>query len=98
MIASTQKYRQEQDIFLEFYNTYFINDPDSKNIVRIKTITNKFSEWFSQQGYKQKMVQPRAPEVTKYLDKIHEKISGSNGGGWMGIKEKQSDPLIDSLA
>ncbi len=97
VIASTQKYRQEQDIFLEFYNTYFINDPETKNIVRIKTITNKFSEWFSQQGYKQKMTQPRAPEVTKYFDKIHEKISGSNGGGWIGIKERQSDLMIESL-
>ena len=80
-----------------FYNTYYINDPESKNIIRIKTITNKFIEWFGQQGYKTKMVQPRTPEVTKYFDKIHEKVSGNSGGGWMGIKEKQTDIMIESL-
>tara|TARA_B110000285_G_C15090366_1_gene598728 strand:+ start:165 stop:1703 length:1539 start_codon:yes stop_codon:yes gene_type:complete len=87
VIASTQKYRQEQDVFLEFYNTYYISDPNSKNVIGIRTITNKFSEWFGQQGYKQKMVQPRAPEVTKYFDKIHDKIKGHDGG-WIGVKEK----------
>ena len=87
VIASTQKYRQEQDVFLEFYNTYYISDPNSKNVIGIRTITNKFSEWFGQQGYKQKMVQPRAPEVTKYFDKMHDKIKGHDGG-WIGIKEK----------
>tara|TARA_Y100000768_G_C23991051_1_gene693087 strand:- start:11036 stop:13849 length:2814 start_codon:yes stop_codon:yes gene_type:complete len=87
VIASTQKYRQEQDVFLEFYNTYYISDPNSKNVIGIRTITNKFSEWFGQQGYKTKMVQPRAPEVTKYFDKIHEKIKGHDGG-WIGIREK----------
>ena len=85
------KYHQLYDHpIYEFYNTYYISDPNSKNVIGIRTITNKFSEWFGQQGYKIKMACPRPQEVTKYFDKIHERIQGHDGG-WIGIKEKQTD-------
>ena len=93
VMESTQKYRQEQDILLEFHNT-MINPTPSKNgyNVKQKDLCVKFREWFSKMYVGGQ--EPNGKEVIKYFEDKYGKYPSS---GWIKFSYKSEYADVDGF-
>lgn len=85
VIRSTDMYRGEQDVFMEFYNTYIQDNPSRSGYgVKINDILTKFKEWIGKFYNGESM--PSGKEIRAFFEKKHGKYP--NGNGWMDISYK----------
>lgn len=84
VLEPTNKYREGQDIFLEFCNTH-INEESSEMGLKISFITEIFRAWHLNEFGNQK-ASPRPKELREYLEK---KYGHYPTTGWSNISIKE---------
>ena len=93
VMESTQKYRQDQDVLLEFHNT-MINPTPSKNghSVKQRDLLVKFREWYT------KMYVGAQPPIGKEIMKYFESIYGKYpSNGWLRFSYKGEYADVDGF-
>lgn len=86
VMESTQKYRQDQDILLEFHNAV-INPTPNKNghSVKQRDLMVKFKDWFGKMHVGTK--EPKGKELIKYFEDKYGKYPNS---GWIRFSYNKS--------
>jgi P4 family phage/plasmid primase-like protien len=94
VMESTQKYRQDQDIILEFHNA-MINPTPSKHghTVKSRDLMVKFNDWFSKMYVSTR--QPHGKELTTYFEAKYGKYPN---GGWLRFSYKSEYADVDGLS
>ena len=80
VLASSQKYRQSQDIYMEYINTRVVSTPTIGFRLKITTLIDDFKNWYGQQYGNGK----NAP-VKDLKDYIIKKYGKYPNGGWSSI-------------
>ena len=93
VIESTNQYREEQDIILEFHNDTFNPEP-SKNGYGIKhrDLMTKFKEWYSKMGQGGSM---NVREAYNYFEKRYGKYNQKTG--WLNFSYKSEYENVDGF-
>ena len=93
VMESTNKYRQDQDILLEFHNA-MVNPYPSKNghPVKQRDIISKFKEWFSKMYTG--TTQPHGKELVAYFENKYGKYPNN---GWVGFSYKSEYTDVDGF-
>lgn len=91
VMESTQKYRSEQDIILEFHNSVIEPTP-SKNGYGVKTrdLQSKFKEWFYKM-YSKKEAGPTHREVSNFIENKYGKYNSTTGWTSFSFKSEYSN-------
>jgi len=92
VLEATEKYRKEQDVFLEFHDAIIEPRPHKNGYgVKNRDVMNKFKDWF-QKIYSTK-VMPNGKEVQKYFEKRYGPYPAT---GWLCISFKtEYDNTLD---
>lgn len=85
VLEPTNKYRQGQDIFLEFCNLHIQNSASEYGNLKIGFVTDLFKQWHSNEYGNQKSA-PRPKELRDYLEKKYGHYPTS---GWSNISIKE---------
>jgi phage/plasmid-associated DNA primase len=84
VMESTNEYRKDQDIMLEFHNAMIIPSPSvNGHTVKTRDLMIKFKDWFSKMYVGAQ--QPNGKELTQYFENRYGKYPGS---GWSKFSYK----------
>lgn len=84
VLAATESYRQEQDVFLEFHNLYINPCPNPKGFsLHIRDIQERFKDWYTKTYNNKNM--PNGKEVQKYFEHRYGRPAKD---GWKNISFK----------
>ena len=91
VLAATEMYRQDQDVLLEFYNTY-INPVPSKGGYGVKQrdLFSKFKDWYASNCTRAGMM-PSGKELQKYFEKKHGVYPSRTGWTSISFKEEYDE-------
>jgi hypothetical protein len=93
VMASSAKYREEQDYLAEFVKDRIVEHP-SKSL-RLSDVKTEFKNWYGS-NYDKKTI-PKMKEIENYMDKRFGKCKG-NPKEWKGIgyniSEAEDDPSM----
>jgi P4 family phage/plasmid primase-like protien len=85
VLEPTNKYRQGQDVFLEFCNLYIQNGSSEYGNIKIGFVTDLFKQWHSNEYGNQKST-PRPKELRDYLERKYGYYPSS---GWTNLSIKE---------
>ena len=84
VLAATEMYRQEQDVFLEFNNLFIDQKPSPTGIgLKFRDIMERFKDWFTR-TYNNRPL-PNGKDVQKYFE---HKYGNCPRGGWKHLSMK----------
>ena len=94
VMASTEKYRKDQDIIFEFHDAMFEPRPSENGFgIRQRDILSKFKDWYGKMYVGKAM--PSGKEVHAFLEKKYGRYP--NQTGWLKFSYKNSYDAMEGL-
>jgi P4 family phage/plasmid primase-like protien len=94
VLASTEKYRKDQDIIFEFHNAMFEPRPSENGFgIKQRDVSSKFNEWYSKMYIGK--TKPSGKEVHAFLEKKYGKYPTQTG--WLKFSYKNTFDTVDGF-
>ena len=94
VLASTEKYRKDQDIIFEFHNATFEPRPSENGFgIKQRDVSSKFNEWYSKMYIGK--TKPSGKEVHAFLEKKYGKYPTQTG--WLKFSYKNTFDTVDGF-